>query len=179
MESSSNYFQLFGLDVGFELDEALLSKHYRELQRAVHPDRYANAPDRERRLAVQRAAEINDAYQVLRDPLGRARYLLELAGVRWDEERNTTTDPTFLMEQMELRESLHEARDAAEPLARVAGIAQDISERVDDAMTEMRELFKSEPADLERIKANINKQQFLRRLQREAEELEEDLASTA
>ncbi len=177
MESSSNHFELFGLDVGFEVDEALLSQRYRELQRAIHPDRYANAPDRERRLAVQRAAEINDAYQILRDPLKRARYLLELKGVRWENERSTTTDPTFLMEQMELRESLQEARDASEPLARVAEIVQDISTRVNSAMAELRGSFRSEPIDIEGIKGNINKQQFLRRLQHEAEELEEDLAS--
>ncbi|KPK37149.1 MAG: hypothetical protein AMJ69_12425 [Gammaproteobacteria bacterium SG8_47] len=179
MEPSSNHFKLFGLEIGFDIDEQLLAQRYRELQRTAHPDRYVSATDRERRLAVQRAAEINDAFQILREPLSRARYLLELNGVGWDAERNTATDPAFLMEQMELRETLHEARAAREPLPSIDRLLADISERVGGAMAELRELFAAEAPDFERIKVNIDKQQFLRRLQRQAEELEEELLGAA
>jgi len=85
MDSGRNHFELFGLPVAFEVDMTRLAETYRELQRALHPDRFANASDRERRLSVQQAARVNEAYQILRSPLRRARYLLELRGVEFDE----------------------------------------------------------------------------------------------
>ena len=66
---SSSYFQLFGLPRSFEIDAAQLDSRYRELQRIVHPDRYVNAGDQERRLAMQQATRINEGYQTLKDPL--------------------------------------------------------------------------------------------------------------
>ncbi|HKJ76321.1 MAG TPA: Fe-S protein assembly co-chaperone HscB, partial [Gammaproteobacteria bacterium] len=71
---SQNYFELFGLPEGFEVDSETLSLRYRDLQRALHPDRFAGASDRERRLSVQQTARVNEAYRTLKDPLARARY---------------------------------------------------------------------------------------------------------
>jgi molecular chaperone HscB len=59
-------------------------------------------------MAVQKAAEINDAYQVLKSPISRAEYLLAENGVEIRGEQQTMQDPMFLMEQMELREELEE-----------------------------------------------------------------------
>ena len=79
-----------------------LYRLYRELQRVVHPDRYANATDQERRLSMQGATRVNEAFQVLKDPIARARYLLLLNGIDLDAEKDNTTDAAFLMEQLEL-----------------------------------------------------------------------------
>ena len=113
METTQNFFELFGLPVSFEVDIQQLSERYRDLQRAVHPDKFANASDRERRLAVEKAAQINEAFQTLKSPMNRARYMLEIRGVDFDNERDTHLDPMFLMEQMELREALGEERVVA------------------------------------------------------------------
>ena len=69
---SKNYFELFGLPVGYIVDAKALAERYRELQRIVHPDRFANASDQERRLSVQGAALINEAYETLKDPIARS-----------------------------------------------------------------------------------------------------------
>ena len=114
---SKNYFDLFGLPVGFRVDGAALAERYRDLQKVVHPDRYANAPEAEQRLALQQATRVNEAFETLRDPLQRARYLLQLNGMDPDQETATTRDTEFLMQQMELRESLAEVRGQADPQA--------------------------------------------------------------
>jgi molecular chaperone HscB len=103
--AAADYFTLFGLQASFTLEFDELTRRYRELQKAVHPDRYANAGESEKLMAVSQAARINDAYQTLRDPVSRARYLLQQQGGSWQDEQ-TIQDKSFLFEQMELREEL-------------------------------------------------------------------------
>jgi len=110
---SANYFSLFGLNPNFEIDETQLAKTFRQLRLATHPDRYASSSDFERRTAVAQAATINDAYHTLRDPLRRARYLLELHGIEIQGNKSPIMDAEFLLEQMELRERLAEIRTAS------------------------------------------------------------------
>ena len=105
-----DYFSLFGLPARFGLDEQALERSWREVAAKVHPDRYATASAVERRVAMQWAARANEAYRQLRDPLLRARYLCEQAGVDLQTESNTTMAPAFLMQQMEWREMLDDAR---------------------------------------------------------------------
>jgi molecular chaperone HscB len=93
---------------------AALESAYRQLQAQYHPDRHANAPDAERRLALQVATRLNEAFQTLKTPLARARYLLALQSVDTQEETNTAMPPTFLMQQMAWREAIADARAASD-----------------------------------------------------------------
>ena len=79
---------------------------YRELQKVVHPDRYAASGGHSQRLSLQGATLVNEAYQTLKDPLTRAQYLLTLKEAVLDDHKHTLDDPAFLMQQMELREAL-------------------------------------------------------------------------
>ena len=108
---SSNYFELFGLRPAYAIDTARLESAYRELQSQVHPDRFASASDAERRRSMQWATRANEAYQTLKKPLSRARYLVELNGVDTAEETDTAMPAGFLMQQMEWREAAQGARD--------------------------------------------------------------------
>ena len=105
-----NHFSTFDLPATFALDAALLSARYRDLQAAAHPDRFVNATDAEQRVAMTRAMEINDAYATLKDPVRRAMYLLSLQGIDGLDEKNTSMPMSFLLEQVEWREALADAR---------------------------------------------------------------------
>lgn len=105
-----NYFELFQLPTQFALDPAALDQAYREVQNRVHPDKFAQASDAEKRVAMQWATHANQAYQVLKKPLQRARYLCELHGTDLQTESNTSMPAAFLMQQMEWREAFDEAR---------------------------------------------------------------------
>jgi molecular chaperone HscB len=113
-----NYFELFGLPTQFELDGSLLSSQFRELQKRFHPDNFVSASERDRLMAVQKASEINDAYQTLKNDLARAEYLLAIHGTEIRGEQQTMQDPEFLIEQMSLREELEaiESQSDAEKL---------------------------------------------------------------
>ncbi|GGA65750.1 co-chaperone protein HscB [Neiella marina] len=107
-----NYFQLFGLGERYSLDQAELTSTFRNLQKSVHPDQFVSQGEQAQRLAVQKSAQINDAYQTLKTPLRRAQYMLELAGIDLKSEQHTLRDPSFLMQQMEWREQLEELKQA-------------------------------------------------------------------
>jgi molecular chaperone HscB len=110
----SNDFELFGLPGQFEQDLARIDARWKELQREAHPDRFAAQGAAAQRIAMQWSVRINEAYKRLKDPLRRAAYLCELRGAPIDAENNTAMPAEFLVEQMEWRESLEEARGAEE-----------------------------------------------------------------
>ncbi len=114
MDFRADHFSLFGLNPGFRLDLSDLDSRYRDIQAQVHPDRFANAGDAERRLSMQWATHANEAYQTLKKPLDRAKYLLHLAGHDIQAENNTAMPAEFLMEQMEWREAVMEARNGGD-----------------------------------------------------------------
>ena len=117
VELTKNYFELFNFPVTFDVDVDNMKHRYRDLQRALHPDKYANATDRERMLSVQQTSFLNEAHTTLKDPLLRARYILKLHGMAIGDEPNTVKDTAFLMQQMELREQLAEIKGQSDPLA--------------------------------------------------------------
>ncbi|AZR93673.1 Fe-S protein assembly co-chaperone HscB [Bordetella trematum] len=117
--AGDNHFSLFGLPARFALDDAALEAAWRDVAARVHPDRFATASAVERRVAMQWAARANEAYRVLRDPMQRARYLCEQAGVDLQTESNTSMDGAFLMQQMEWRELLDDARQDAQARERL------------------------------------------------------------
>lgn len=105
-----NHFALFQLPATFALDADALDAAYREVQGQVHPDRFVGATDAEKRVAMQWATRANEAYQTLKTPQKRAQYLCELNGVDLQTESNTAMPMAFLMQQMEWREALGDAR---------------------------------------------------------------------
>lgn len=129
MDFNADHFTLLEMPRSFRIDSALLDQRYRELAAQVHPDRFAQASDTERRLSLQWATRVNEAYQTLKKPLARAQYLLSLAGHEVDPHDNTAMPSEFLMEQMEWREAVAEAR-----LAREQGELEQLHLRVKQRM---------------------------------------------
>jgi molecular chaperone HscB len=106
-----SHFELFGLPARFVVDGEALERSYREIQSRVHPDRFAHAGDAERRASLQWTTRVNEAFQILKNPVTRAKHMLELHGVDVAFETNTAMPSEFLMQQMELREALEQATD--------------------------------------------------------------------
>lgn len=180
LDFSKNFFELFGLPVGYVIETDQLAARYRELQRVVHPDRFASASDQERRLSMQGAAQINEAYHTLKDPILRAGYLLSLRGIQRDPQQDTTKDAGFLMEQLELREQLEQARDDPDPYAVIAGLVADINRRITALVGQMAVQLESDsPDQLEAASEILRKMQFLQKFRHDAESLEAELDEMA
>lgn len=106
---SSSDFELFGLPETFAQDGAAIDARWKELQREVHPDKFAAQGASAQRVAMQWSVRVNEAYQRLRNPLKRAAYLCERRGAPIDAESNTAMPGEFLIQQMAWREELEEA----------------------------------------------------------------------
>jgi len=182
---ADNYFSLLALAISFDIDKEKLNKNYHEIQKSIHPDNFANSSDLERRLSVQKAAQVNDALATLKDPLKRAIYLLSLHGIELNENDNKM-DPVFLMEQMDLRENLAQVEKHDEPMTVLDKILQNVQDRIKNIVKEIAQLFKRILSDeqmttaeqlLVDVKSNVLKMQFLNRLLQECLDKEEDLAN--
>jgi molecular chaperone HscB len=169
-----NYFQLFGLDSQFNLDTKTLAQTYQNLQRAVHPDRFAHGSEQEKLLAVKKSTLINDAYQTLKNPIRRAEYMLELRNVDMPNEQMSFSDNSFLMRQMELREMLAEVKHADDIDAAVGEVTQVLE-------SEFEQLFKTMQTQLNENTEvantlaceNLRKLKFYQKLHVELDKLED------
>ncbi|MGR5380546.1 co-chaperone HscB [Vibrio harveyi] len=168
-----NHFELFGLPSQFQLDGSLLSSQFRELQKRFHPDNFATASERDRLIAVQKAAQINDAYQILKHPISRAEYILAENGTEIRGEQQTMQDPMFLMEQMELREELEDIADSSDPESALFDFDSKVSKMYKQHLAsveqELDQGLWAEAAD------RVRKLKFIAKLKNEIELVEDKL----
>jgi molecular chaperone HscB len=171
-----NPFATLGLAPRFDVDLAAVERTHRELSRALHPDRFVGAGASERRAALTRAVEVNEAWRVVRDPIRRAEALLALAGAPTGEEGtpHAPPDPEFLMEMMEQREALAEAREARD-LGRVQVLAGAIEARSRSVLGTLEAGFaRGEAASLA---GKLSELRFYRRFLDEVSAIEDELAA--
>jgi len=171
-----NYFEIFGLPETFDIDISSVKDRYHSLQQSLHPDRYASASDQERRISVQMSALVNEAFQTLLDPLRRGRYLLQLRGIDTDEEIDTAMEPSFLMEQMELREALDSACQAAQPQPALESLVNEVNVAIDLRIENLRGCLALDgDADSAKARNIVRELQFLKKLASEIEMREEEI----
>ena len=110
--AKGDHFLLFGLPRKLWVEMSALEKKFLELSWKLHPDKFVNASAAEQELSLKGSSELNDAYRVLRDPVARVEYLLEIEGMRKEGEHKQKAPPELLEEVFELNESLDELREA-------------------------------------------------------------------
>lgn len=170
------YFELFALPVDYNIDLTLLNKHYLALQRTVHPDRHANASSRDKLMAVQSTAEINDALQILKHPVKRAEYMLSELGIDIRAEQQTLQDPAFLMQQMELREELEDLTTASDPDTAIVGFEKQINRLTQQYSAQLaQQIASGNIHEYQKAADNIRKLKFVYKLREELERVEDTL----
>jgi molecular chaperone HscB len=157
---------LFGLPARFDIDAVQLEQAWRNVAARVHPDRYATASAAERRVAMQWSARANEAYRQLRDPLLRARYLCEQAGVDLQTESNTSMDTEFLMQQMAWREMLDEIREQGGRGTVADALQAELREAEADFQRQVSSLL-DQQNDLAAAATKIREWMFVRKMSQE------------
>jgi molecular chaperone HscB len=165
LTSSGNYFELFGLEPAFAVDAGALEASYRRIQSQVHPDRFAHAGDAERRASLQWTTRVNEAFQTLKHPVKRASHILALHGVDVAFETNTAMPEKFLMQQMELRETLENAERSKD--ARALDSLQKSIERDKDALVKKLAQRIDVDKDYPAAAGLVRELQFLEKLEAE------------
>lgn len=167
------------MPITYKVDLNQVQQHYMQLQKQVHPDKYANGTDQEKRLSMQQTSWLNEAQATLKDPVLRASYLLSLKGIDFTLENETTMDAGFLMQQLEMRERLENIKTEADPLAELDVIAKDIKQTTSEMMDSFAKSYQAD--QLDDARECIRKLQFMQKAKKEVNalmaEIEDELMS--
>ncbi len=177
IDLTRNYFELFGISEGFEIDQEKLADKYHSFQNVLHPDRFANASDQERRISVQSTAFVNEAYTTLKSDLKRAHYLLKLRDIEFNADTETSNDAEFLMQQMELHERVEELDNATDAMAALDALSQELKQQQAQLISKFSTQYTE--GNLTEAKNTALKLQFYERLtnqiRKKQEKFEEEL----
>lgn len=170
-------FAALGLARTFDVDLGATEKVHRELSRALHPDRYVGTSPSERRAALGKAVEVNEAWRIVRDPIRRADALLALHGVVSGEESRTKTDPSFLMEMLEQRDALSDAKQARdlEAVRRMGASIENLAKAAERALSEGFAQFVVGQSS--GLVAKLGELRYYRRFLDEVSAIEDELAA--
>lgn len=160
----SQYFTLFQLEPAFDIDAENLEQTYRALAARFHPDKFASASAFEQKQAVMMSSTINDAYRTLRNPINRAAYLLKTLGIDADAPEHTSFAPDFLMQQMEWRETLMEAR-AESDLKTLENLNDEIRAEQEKLFCDLKQSFACQ--DYDTAAQQVRQGRFLDKLRNE------------
>ena len=160
----SQYFTLFQLEPAFDIDAENLEQTYRALAARFHPDKFASASAFEQKQAVMMSSTINDAYHTLRNPINRAAYLLKTLGIDADAPEHTSFAPDFLMQQMEWRETLMEAR-AESDLKTLENLNDEIRAEQEKLFCDLKQSFACQ--DYDTAAQQVRQGRFLDKLRNE------------
>ena len=156
-----NPFEIFGLKLQFRTDKQKLDEKYFEIQKKVHPDRFASASDAEKRVAQQWATLINDAYQKLSDPIQCGKVLCALRGHPIDEDSSGSISEEFLFEQLERREAIADAKGAGDT-AELEVMKKAIEKEKNELLNEVADAFDVK-SDVSLAAEDLKKVMFLNR----------------
>ncbi len=101
------YFELFEIPVKLNVNAAGLRKKYIELSRRFHPDYFVKSSEEEKAESLENSSVLNKAYKTFLDPDETIRYVLKEKNLL-EEEEKYELPPEFLMEVLEINESLME-----------------------------------------------------------------------
>ncbi len=173
VDLTKNYYEVFGLPVQYDVDLDALASSFRELQSQVHPDKFVNGTDEERRIAMQSTGFLNEANDTLTDQRLRARYLLTLNGVDFNDEAGTTNDQSFLMQQLEIRGLIEDAESADDPFEELDQLRKMITSRKLDVEKDFKSSY--DQGDFVIAKQAVLKLRFCERIFSEIQRIEDRL----
>jgi molecular chaperone HscB len=135
-----NYFEFFAIQQQFDVDLNALESNYRAIQSASHPDRFVTCTSAEKLQSMQTATLANEAYLTLKNPANRAKYLLQTQGIDAIDEKNTQMPADFLMQQMEWREAMEDAK-AAKNIGDLEQLLAEMQQEAKTLQTDLAQLF--------------------------------------
>lgn len=162
----ADYFELFGIPRDYDLNLVDLERKYLTISRNIHPDKYAVAEPEMQAFALRASAAVNNAYDVLRDPIHRAEYMLEKAGGP-PASQSKQVPQDLLNQVMLLREQIEEAK-AEHDQAALGQLRQQLNQRrlqTQDAIRQScRKLPMASPEEMRELRHQLNAMKYLNNL---------------
>ncbi len=155
-----NYFQILGMAPAMKLSRPDLDIAFRTQSKQVHPDRFSQESTVERKLALQHTERLNHGYRTLKEPLSRAQYLLELAGVSLEAQQKQPQNPEFLMQMMELQEQVESTKDEEG----LEELLQSSKQRYNQLLGQLSGFFDQQEGTLNETQEAVTELRYYRRL---------------
>ncbi|MGC4122349.1 MAG: Fe-S protein assembly co-chaperone HscB [Myxococcales bacterium] len=176
---AATYFEVLGLPASYFLEASAIEERFKDLNKKLHPDRFAQKEPRERRMSLEWTTQVNDAYRALKDPLKRATYFVKQQGIDVEKESGKNAmsrlPPEFLMQVMDDREALEEAK-AAKDLDKVRALASGIEQRqagvVESLTTALKAFESGQTAALEKAGGALAVLKYFSKFHEEVEAIE-------
>ena len=159
------YFELFEIPVQLRVSEEGLHRRYIELSRKYHPDYFISQPEDMQAEALEKSAMLNKAYKTFKNPDETIKYVLREKQLM-EEEEKYELPPDFLMEVLEINESLMDAdgADGKEAITkRIDAIGEEIYAPVSSIIEGYSEGVTTEE-DLMKVKEYYYKKKYLDRI---------------
>uniref|UniRef100_A0A182YI63 J domain-containing protein n=1 Tax=Anopheles stephensi TaxID=30069 RepID=A0A182YI63_ANOST len=137
-----DFFELLKVKQEFKIDSSTLVQNYRHIQSMIHPDKFAQKSEQEKTLALEWSSLINKAYRTLSKSIDRGKYMLALKGVSISEE-NTSVDKEFLLDMMDVNESVEDAHSADE----LQQLGSQLSVDIEALNSKLIHLFETDDVD--------------------------------
>lgn len=163
-QTDRTHFEYLGVPNHFAQNADELSQRHRSLQRTFHPDRFVSRDARQRRLSLEHATRLNDAYRILRDPCKRAEYMLSLRGCDINhEDTQIRLAPMFLMEIIELREAIEELSGSDTHVERSI-IERDVALRFEETLSQLGQGLDGETVSVDTMAQWAAQLKYLKRI---------------
>ena len=157
-----NHFELYEIPLSFLPDAAAVKKQFYTLSRIYHPDMFGQSGEAEQTEALEKSAQVNQAFKILSNRDAVMKYVLELKGLL-EEEEKYQLDASFLMDMMELNELAIEADDPAQVEAKINTLQTELYENVADIVEHYQEGVTSEK-ELLQVKDYYYRKKYLERI---------------
>jgi molecular chaperone HscB len=154
-----NYYTLFELAETPRVDKQLLAAKYIALQKKYHPDFFTTDTETAQEEALEISAQINKAYNTFKNEDKTLAYFLEQKGILVSDEKYNLP-PDFLMEMMELNESIEEQQDMSLTINQFESTLQKEVEKI--LVADKAAVFTD--IELQQLKAYYYKKKYLQRI---------------
>jgi molecular chaperone HscB len=168
---TDDHFSIFGLPRKLWIEMSALEQKFLQLSWKLHPDKFVNASAEEQELSLKRSSELNDAHRVLRDPVARVEYLLQIEDMRKEGEHKQQAPPELLEEVFELNESLDDLRetkssggDLAALKSRLESAEKNFQEKLGEVDTQLQETARQWDAAIDANAASPDRKAIMQRL---------------
>lgn len=156
-----NYFEWFEMPFSLKVDMQQVTRKYMQMQRKFHPDYHVDANEAEQMEMLEKTSELNKAYAIFKNRDATIKYYLQLTG-KWNEGQTEVLSPAFLMEMMDINESLDDGGDTKQILEEVnSKIEQQYSE-IEPIM--LRNHGEISNKDVESLIMYLNQKKYLNRI---------------
>lgn len=165
-DQKMKYFEFFGIEPSFFVDEENLRRQFLRNSKKYHPDFFSLEDEEKQSEVLELSTYNNNAYKTLSSFESRMEYIIKEHGLL-NEEGNQSIPQIFLMEMMEINESIMELEFDFDE--KTFEVALESTKKLEEGLLEeinpiLKNYSYSAPGEIEKVKEFYLKKKYLWRI---------------